>query len=521
MTVNSIFGGERNFDQLSYQEMMDCEIDKGVKISDVILVMSKANHAGRFFTQLGFFFKGKGWVSPDMLKNLSINDLIQIRQICKKTIDLSGKIQEKANVKKQKKIMQQVAVLGTATLTEVSQREESLSDFLKDIAEVSPKVLHASPKLSALYSSYLQMVNQNQEESDLKGFSHYLAKKEAEHNFSKLEEFDIHIGRNQLIGNQKEEENWQQKMKDYLLALMTPYKDQEGAKKLFEESPEMKEAYEAFKEECYDAIDKEHGILCKSDYQKILEKKENAVKTASSAEAKKDAEKELEYIRKQIEKLPEKRSDDQRSISKFKRRNEYPFYDVFLNQIIEKRIVGVPVQSNEGKWLEGLPEQLNFCSDLYKKAFENLGIMISLKNSNIRDSERKQFQYIKVLVEDPRFQLSAKKFLENFLKNEMNYQELYSKYAKNFDQLKKNYEDLIFKEKGIKPPDTYSRNFASALYLAAALHLSADELEKFGSRMENLEKTVSGRDEASNFIATLASGVRWPKKVGESDPYAD
>uniref|UniRef100_UPI001B8076D6 hypothetical protein n=1 Tax=Waddlia chondrophila TaxID=71667 RepID=UPI001B8076D6 len=66
-----------------------------------------------------------------------------------------------------------------------------------------------------------------------------------------------------------------------------------------------------------------------------------------------------------------------------------------------------------------------------------------------------------------------------------------------------------------------SRNFASALYLAAALHLSADELEKFGSRMENLEKTVSGRDEASNFIATLASGVRWPKKVGESDPYAD
>lgn len=353
MTVNSIFEGKRVPDQLNYEEMMNSEIE-GVKISDVMLVISETNYAGRLFTQLGLFFKRKKWVSPDLLKNLSINDLIQIRKICTKTIDFSGKLQENVNAKKQRKIMRQVDVLGTAILTEVSRRELNLSDFFRDLGEISPKVLHdASPKLSALYSSYLQTVGQNQEESDLKGFSNYLVQKESE-GFSELEEFDIHIGRNQLISNQKEVQIWQQKMMDHLLALMTPYKGQEGAEKLFEESPEMKEAYEAFKEECYDAIDKEHGILCKSDYQKILEKKENAVKTASSAEAKKDAEKELEYIRKQIEKLPEKRSDDLRSISKFTWREKYPFYDAFLDQIVEKRIVGAPIQSNEGKWLEGL-----------------------------------------------------------------------------------------------------------------------------------------------------------------------
>lgn len=379
------------------------------------------------------------------------------------------------------------------------------------------------------------------------GFIEFLAEGKTEGRFSLLDTIDFGIGWNQLKGSKKQLHVWKSRLERVLSVVVEPYRGQEAAVKLFAENPDLKKEYESFKEKIFDKKDNELGLRCKGDYAVLLEKRKTALDDAngalkqlevkkkdfskdqynfmhSEAEKKvKDAVIEFEKIQAISDKLPEKRSDHVNSYSKFTFNDEYPFYNFFIDSLVESRITGtLDPTSASGKFIQGLTKDVkrgagrllqfdDFKMDYMRNAY------VRIKKISVTENKVQQYEYIAALVEDKQFAEAAADFLNRIGQDDCkNEGEFLQRFETNFVNLKNYFDEKIKRERGVEPPDIYNQDFASALYLAAGLHLNSGQIQAYKDRMAIIEKTVTGKTQASSFYTKFETGINWIEAVAEN-----
>lgn len=438
------------------------------------------------------FFRGKGWVSPRLLKRLKFEKLAEIQMFCQENSVLKDdEEQPETESKEYREAARKIKKLGKAVLHEVTKRDVETSKFLESMKDIPLNEILENHRISQFFLAYvnhekelseelhpdnkkieegirelqtkglkeinaesiLKLLEQEGVDEDkvVEGFIEYLAERETEENFTTLEHFELRIGCHQLLGKEKLASRWERRMEDFLVQAVALYKGQCAAKEFFEENPKLYEEYESFK-------------------------MQYSAQTGQSGEVE----------------------------------DEYPLYDEFLKNLAEKRVKGEISESASQVLQEGI-EHLKgeFRFEGHARAYKVLKGLQSSEDDSIRNTERKQYKYITALVEDDSFQKAAALFIKDIANDDSkDVKEFLDRFGDRFGDLKEGFDSKILKERGVKPPDDYPRDFTSALYLAAGVGIMDSDIQIFKERIEALEKTASGMGNASGFISRFEIAIK-------------
>lgn len=487
--MSSVGRFNQELDSDQYQQLMETKISKKATFRDLAIVMSKGKGFGRFFTQLGLVFRGKGWVSADLLKGLNIRDLIEIKNQCDGVIltessDDESDVQILRNKKTAKRI-HRIHKLGEAVLVEVEKRDQESIEELSFLRSKKLVDLLENPKLAPFFLSFVkeekkgeacvhsncpkikegiqvlaldlpgnvsvEKVNSLIEKAEvdedvvLEGFLEYLAERKTERKFSLIEQVNFEIGLHLVREDMDQVKQWQDKLESIITRMSEFYEEEGNAKVLYDKYPAIHDEYQTF-------AGRESGSEYKS----------------------------------------------------------------FFNWLSEQYVKGeIDSASAAGHWFAKRVDQ----NRLPKEFIIEEHWQAYLRICHILDTEEKtgQYQYIAALVEDLEFAESAAAFVENMINDKsLTAIAFYEKFSEGLEELKKRFDSKILEERGVKPADPYLKDFSSALYLAAGLFLETNQIKKLESKLEVIDETVTGRDAASSFFTAIETGKNWVKKVASS-----
>lgn len=309
-----------SLNETKFNQLMSIKLNKKATVSDVAEVLAKKGFFGRLMVQLKLLVKGKGWVSPDLLKGLDARQLMRIEKGCGKavvkpeTFSKSAEFSDKREYteisldeessgdvwwsedsfveisldddkivptmevveseqsmrstvdKVVHKKLAMVDALGKTILKVQDDRKKKARDELSTLNKFTMEQIRANPKLETFYQKFLSKKPEGEDEDDVESFIEFLAEKMTSRNFSPLEKMDFSIGLNQLLKKDKRVKDLRNRMEIVLKPAFSYFRGQEKAEKLFKKYPEMKEMYEKFFDEYCHLKDRENGLECKSDY---------------------------------------------------------------------------------------------------------------------------------------------------------------------------------------------------------------------------------------------------------------